>query len=223
MRATKRPVRRLTREHGGTRMEQARAVRRGPDPTGTRLRILAAARELYLEQGVAATTLSAVAERAEVSRPTVYKHVGDAASLATLIIQGEITAFFERLDEVLVDDGDVRESVRESLAFTVEYAAGHRLLQRLLELESDTVLTTFTTGAGPVLEQAVARLEPVLAAGVERGQLRPTDLRAAAEWLTRIATSLVLTPSVVADLDDPARLRAHLDVVLEGVLASPAR
>jgi AcrR family transcriptional regulator len=208
--------------HREDEVSQHRPSRRTLDPAATRQRILAAAEELYLERGIAATTLSAVASRAGVSRPTVYKHVGDGDRLATVVIDGELDTYFERVAEVLARHGDVREQLVEMLAFTVEYAAGHRLLQRQLELDAAAVLATFTTAAGSVLQRAIRLLEPPLMAAIERGEIRATATDVVAEWVARMALSLVLTPSVTRDLSDPIQLRDYLTTLLvEGPLVRP--
>ena len=49
----------------------------------TRRRILEAARDLYLEQGVSATTMLDIARRADVAPGTVANHFGSTAALAT--------------------------------------------------------------------------------------------------------------------------------------------
>ena len=55
--------------------------RRAQTSTATRQRILDATLELYKEVGIGATTLTAVAERADVSRGTVLNHFGSAEGL----------------------------------------------------------------------------------------------------------------------------------------------
>jgi AcrR family transcriptional regulator len=211
-------IRADAQRHREGEVSQHASPRRTLDPAATRQRILAAAEELYLERGVAATTLSAVASRAEVSRPTVYKHFGDGDRLAATVIDGELDTYFERVADVLARHTRVREQLVEVLAFTVEYAAGHQLLQRQLELDAAAVLTTFTTAAGPVLERAIALLQPPLAAAIERGEIRPTASDVVAEWVARMALSLVLTPSVTRDLSQPAQLREHLTALVDGLL-----
>lgn len=193
--------------HGGT-----------PDPAATRARILAAAEQLYLVHGVAGTTLSAVAKGAGVSRPTVYKHFGDAGNLAAVVVDRELSTFFEQLAQTLDFHPAVREKLVEGLVFTLEYARGHELLQRLLELESETVLTALTTGATPVLERAISLLEPELAAAAERGEMAAPDPAVAAEWAARIGLSLVLTPSVTRDLSDAGELRSYVAPLVTGGL-----
>ena len=55
--------------------------RRAATSTATRHRILDATLELYREVGIGATTLTAVAERADVSRGTVLNHFGSTEGL----------------------------------------------------------------------------------------------------------------------------------------------
>jgi AcrR family transcriptional regulator len=183
-------------------------------------RILEAAGELYLERGRAGTSLSAIASRAGVSRPSVYKHVGDADDVAHALIDRELQRFFEQVGAVLLGHAPLRERVVEGLAFTVEYARGHALLQRMLELEPDVVVTAFTLRGEAVLRRAVALLAPELARAADAGELVGIDPDVAAEWVGRVAISLVLTPSVTRDLDDPAELRRYLGSVLVGGLVS---
>ena len=51
----------------------------------TRSAVLAAARELFLEQGYGATTVEQVAARAGVSKPTVFTAVGNKQTLLKVV------------------------------------------------------------------------------------------------------------------------------------------
>lgn len=56
-------------------------VKRADDEQRTRARIIDATEALHAEVGPAGTTISAIAERAEVTRATVYRHFPDDESL----------------------------------------------------------------------------------------------------------------------------------------------
>lgn len=56
-------------------------MKRADDEQRTRARIVDAAEALHAEVGPARTTISAIAERAEVTRATVYRHFPDDESL----------------------------------------------------------------------------------------------------------------------------------------------
>jgi AcrR family transcriptional regulator len=190
-----------------------------PDMTA---RILDAAGALYLERGRSETTLSAIAQRAGVSRPSVYKHLGDADGVAHALIDRELARFFEEVSAVLSAQPSLRDRLVEGLAFTVEYARGHALLQRMLELEPDLVVTAFTLRGGDVLRRAVGLLAPELERAADDGEVVGIAPDVAAEWVARIALSLVLTPSVTRDLDDPVELRRYLESLLVGGLVTRA-
>jgi AcrR family transcriptional regulator len=182
-------------------------------------RILDAAAELYLERGRTETTLSAIAHRAGVSRPSVYKHLGSVDDVAHALIGRELQRFFDAVTQVLTAQPTLRDRLVEGLAYTVEYARSHTLLQRLLELEPDLVVTAFTLRAETVLRQAVELLVPELEQAAGDRRLVHISPDVAAEWVARIAISLVLTPSVTRDLTDPAELRRYLESLLVGGLA----
>jgi AcrR family transcriptional regulator len=195
----------------------------GPRPvTDMTGRILDAAAGLYLERGRTETTLSAIAQRAGVSRPSVYKHLGGADDVAHALIDRELARFFEAVGGVLVAQPTLRDRLVEGLAFAVEYARDHALLQRLLELEPALVVTAFTLRGQEVLRQAVTLLVPELERAAEDGEVVGIAPDVAAEWVARVAVSLVLTPSVTRDLTDPVELRRYLESVLVGGLVPRA-
>lgn len=178
-------------------------------------RILDAALALYLERGMRDTSLSAVAARAEVSRPTVYKHVGDVATLARAVVDRELDRFFGALAEELTASGDAADRLTAAIGFAVAHAREHPLLQRLLHLEPDAILPVFTVAAAPVLRRAVVVLTPVLEAAASEAGQPPRDRTADAELLVRLTISLVITPPLARDLADAAMLRRLVIAVLD--------
>lgn len=68
----------------------------------TRARIVEAAGELYRERGVAATTMAAIAERADVARGTILHHFGGSDRLLDAVAQRVLEAL-ELPDERLLD------------------------------------------------------------------------------------------------------------------------
>lgn len=176
-------------------------------------RILDAAESLLRERGPAGTTVSAVAERAGVSRPTVYKHVGGADDVAGALLARELAGYYERLADQLRTGAAPLERVVEALAFTVEYAADHVLFQRLLETSPLPVLRTLTRDlvrlrgeVEPLLTAALAAASPGLDAG---------GRRALADLLLRYGISLVLSPP--ATLGDPQALRTSIRTALQSL------
>ena len=95
--------------------------RRAETTTATRRRILDAALELYTGRGIEATTLTAIADRADVSRGTVIHHFGTASRL----LEETLDELLERLevpDERVLDgvvgrDARIRAFVDAMIAF----------------------------------------------------------------------------------------------------------
>jgi AcrR family transcriptional regulator len=76
-----------------TLRRQYRSALREHQAAATRDAVLAAARELFLAQGYGATTIEQIAERAGVSKPTVFSAVGNKqavmAALRTVALRGD--------------------------------------------------------------------------------------------------------------------------------------
>jgi AcrR family transcriptional regulator len=178
-------------------------------------RILDAALTLYLERGMRDTSLSAVAARAGVSRPTVYKHVGDVATVATMVVDRELDRFFGALaDQLAAAPLPAVDRLSGAIGFAVAHARRHPLLQRLLQLEPDAILPVFTVAAAPVLRRAVGVLAPVLDAAASDAGQPPRDRTIDAELLARLTISLVITPPLARDLTDTATLRRLVTTLL---------
>jgi AcrR family transcriptional regulator len=81
-----------------------RLHRRAEQQAETRARIVAAARDLYLERGMAGTSMLSVARAADVAPNTVRNHFPGATDLATAIGEGV-------LDEVQLPDPSIFDGV----------------------------------------------------------------------------------------------------------------
>ena len=78
---TRAGVNSLTEQISSAKQRVYRKVKRAEDEQRTRARIVDAAEALHAEVGPARTTISAIAERADVTRATVYRHFPDDESL----------------------------------------------------------------------------------------------------------------------------------------------
>src|SRR3989304_524825 len=72
----------------------------------TRDRILQAALDLFLQQGIRKTSIDDVADRAGVTRVTVYRHFSDREQLIGEAFL-EINAAFDRVREALEEEQDL--------------------------------------------------------------------------------------------------------------------
>jgi AcrR family transcriptional regulator len=149
----------------------------------TEERILAAATELFLEGGYLATTLEAVARRAQVGARTVYLRFGTKAALFKRVIDVAIVGDTEPVD-VLGRDwmraAMTAATVAERIAANA--AASRQIMQR--------------TGALFAVAQQAAAVEPLIAGFWQQG--REQTRHACAVFWTRMAEDGLLGPG--ADL-----------------------
>ncbi|MEI7744458.1 MAG: helix-turn-helix domain-containing protein [Chloroflexota bacterium] len=211
--------------HFRSRAELLEALDLGPD-IDARGRILATAIDLLARDGLRGLSMDEVAERAGVSRASVYRLFPGKATLFSALLEAyapfaEIGAVVHRLQ------GRPPEVVLpEVLATTVRVAAPRMEIMRSLMLE-------ISSGAPDAVEAAQAAIRPLFAevaryfaAQVEAGTIRPIEPMLAAQSVvgplifhlltqpfTGPVTGLVITP------DEAARTFAQ--VALHGLL--PAR
>ena len=166
----------------------------------TEERIIAAATELFLENGYVPTTLEAVAKRAQVAARTVYVRFGTKAALFKRVVDVAIVGDTQPVD-VLGRDwaqaGMTAATAAERIAATA--AIGRQIMQR--------------TGALFAVAQQAAAVEPLIAGFWQQG--REQSRQAQAMFWTRMADDGLLDPAIDLDwLIDTAALLAAAETYL---------
>jgi AcrR family transcriptional regulator len=149
----------------------------------TEQRILAAATELFLEGGYLATTLEAVARRAQVATRTVYLRFGTKAALFKRVVDVAIVGDTKPVDVLgrdWVKAAMTAPTAAERIAASA--AAGRQIMER--------------TGALFAVAQQAAAVEPLIAGFWQQG--REQSRRVHALFWTRMAEDGLLDPA--ADL-----------------------
>lgn len=184
------------------------------DAVSVRERIMIAAIGLADEVGVARVTMTAVAARAHVSRPTLYSYFSDVSGILDAWVEREVAAVEERLRGVL-ESG----SRSDPLVVLGDYLD----LQLTYFAESPTraLLTASSLGSPP---QPVARhierfrhdVHGLLSALGDSGRIRPdVDLELLAGLV--IAGITAVTPDVVGGRISPGDARHRLlDILFRG-------
>jgi AcrR family transcriptional regulator len=188
-----------------------------------RERILDAATRCLVESGLDARLHARIAEQAGVSRPTLYKYVGDQAAILDAVRDREFEAFFTAAAPVLQQTEDLREGLVDAIVFVVDYGRRHPLLQNALRNNPELILPALTTEAGPLVDRVHAMFGEQVERAVDAAG-SDLDPRVVVEWSYRIVISLLTTPSGPRT-DTPEELRAYIDglVRLSGLLvATPA-
>jgi len=150
----------------------------------TEQRILTAATELFLADGYVATTLEAVAKRAQVGARTVYLRFGTKAALFKRVVDVAVVGDTEPVD-VLSRDWMQAALTAPTAAerITASAAVGRQIMER--------------TGALFAVAQQAAVVEPLIAEQWQKG--REQTRYAHAVFWTRMAEDGLLEPGV--DLD----------------------
>ena len=180
-------------------------------PSGSAARILEAAHHCFSHYGFHKTAMEDIARQAGVSRGSVYRHFPDKDSLFRAVSQEQTVAFLDEMRRRTARITDLGGQIDEIARMTVEFLRDDPLNAAMARTDPDAFVRAITTGGLELLEMATDAVVPLVEAAVRRGEVRPDlDPRRAAEWITRIVFSLVSTPSVTFDRDDPAQRQAFL-------------
>jgi AcrR family transcriptional regulator len=156
------------------------------------------------EVGWSGVTMSALAERAGVSRQTVYNEWGNRDRLAQAMVLRELGAFLDRVDAGFdAHPGDLRAGTQAAIANVLDLARTNPLLAAIVTAThgAETELVPLlTTRADVVIDVASERVRERLEAypGVEIDALETT-----VDLLVRTVLSHVMQPS--ADTSDVPR------------------
>jgi AcrR family transcriptional regulator len=162
-------------------------------------------------------SLEDVADRAGLTRMTVYRRFGDRQRVITATLDREVSRFLNAV--VAADDPDAPPSDRIATAFAtgLMLAHGHPVVAHLR-----------STRPGELLDNAVADDGFVIAAGsafiasrLQRpgAKSRPDDHRRTGELLARLFIVLVLMPPPSVDLTDPDQARELAREVVVPIIA----
>jgi TetR/AcrR family transcriptional repressor of mexJK operon len=179
------------------------------EPVGKREQILAAARECFIRKGFHGATIDEIVATAGVSKPTIYKVVGNKEELFAAIVKGTAEDILGELDNVEYSTGpDVESNLFD---FSLKYATillcpstleFHRLAVSEAGRFPELGRRYFAAGPGAV-EKGLAEYLGHLAAD---GHLQIDDLNQAAQhfWAVAFAPRRQALLFGVAEPDAPA-------------------
>ena len=144
-------------------------------------RIIAAATELFLAEGYVATTLEAIARRAQVGARTVYVRFGTKAALFKRVVDVAIVGDTLPID---VLSRDWAQAAVTAPTAAERIAAGAAIGRQIME----------RTGALFAVAQQAAAVEPLIAGFWQQG--REQSRHAQAVFWTRMAEDGLLDPRV---------------------------
>jgi AcrR family transcriptional regulator len=200
-------------------------VTSGTDAKSVRDRLIDAAEVCLRAKGIRSTTVSEVAEVAQVSRGWLYRHFPDKASLLGAAIVRLNEAWWSEVHAMLEDvDGLDRQIALGVVNARTAYDDPGTLLMRLRMEEPEEFAACAGAGVQGLVPDLADFWQRYLVAARDGGEIHPaTDIAEASEWVARVIISLVTLPGDVLDPNDRDEVRAHVRrYVMPGLQADPA-
>ena len=188
--------------------------------------ILAAALALFAERGFAATRLEDVAQRAGISKGTVYLYFPTKEDLFRAVVRQDVLPNLAAMEaRVAAHQGPAAALLREVATIMLDRLNGElAAIPKLVLTEAGNFPALAQFYAEEVSARGMRLIGSVLARGVASGEFRPLDVPATVPLVVApILLAMLWRTSVgrhTAPLVDPAALlAAHLDVLLRGLAA----
>ena len=178
-------------------------------------RILDAAAECILAYGVERTTMTEIARRARVSRPTIYRRWPDIrwviAELLTIRIAGVL--------ESVPDRGVGREQMVARVVAVAEHLRGDDIVQSVIRNAPNLAMVYIAERLGTSQQIMVDALAEAIKAAQDDGSVRSGDPRQMAAMCLLITQSTIQSAQMVGEIIDNVALNGELDLALNGYLA----
>lgn len=198
-------------EHANGAEPPVKRKRGRPRDPGADLRILHAARMVAADLGIQGASMSAIADRSGVGKPTIYLRWSNRADLMVAAV-ADLQAPVETEHSGSVRT-DLHRSLLEDHELLVTGEHARFLRSVLFQSVSDSALAQELENS--IFAPRRARLAAILRHGVEDGQIRAgIDPAAMADLLSG---PLVRAMVVGDDGLDAAAIRSHVDVILDGI------
>jgi AcrR family transcriptional regulator len=184
--------------------------------TPMRSRLLDAAAAEFSENGWRRLTMAKVADRAGVSRQTVYNELGSKPALAEALVMRELDSFLQVVQVRFQAEDELVPAVRAAVEGALLAAEQNALLRAVLgsQTEGDTELLPFIFQSQELIDTATGFLLGVVRAGYPDLPLDDTALRGPLESVVRLVLSHISRPS-----RPPAETADEISLLVAAVLS----
>ena len=188
--------------------------------TMLRDRLLDAAAAAFREQGWRRLTMAKIADRAGVSRQTVYNEFGTKQQLAEQLIMRELDTFLAIVRERFEGESEFVPAVRAAVEGALVTAERNALLRSVLESDQngDAELLPFIVQSQWLVDRATAFLVDLVASRFSDLPMPVDRLEVALESVVRLVLSHVTRPS-----RSPQETADDLAFIVAAVLAGAAQ
>jgi len=177
-------------------------------------RILDAAAACVLAYGVERMTLTEIARRARVSRPTIYRRWPDIR----FVLADLLTTRIADVLDAVPDRGSDRETLVERIVAVAEHLQGDEVVMSVLLNAPNVAIVYITQRLGTSQQILIDTLAQGIKIAQEGGSVRPGDPRQLAAMCLLITQSAIQSAQMVAPILDSDALAVELAHSLNGYL-----
>lgn len=193
--------------------------------------LTAAALDVFVDKGYAATRLEDVAERAGVSKGTLYLYFASKEALFQAVVrEGLLPALVEGETLVAGFTGPSDALLREVMGGMWRLIGSQRIggIPKLVFAEARNFPEIAAFYQREVIQRGTALIRSVIERGVVRGEFRPLDPDVAiyiviAPVLMRMIWKHSIDCCAAAGVDDTNYFAEYFEIVLRGLRAEPAQ
>ena len=135
--------------------------------------IVRAAAAAFGESGYRTATLDAIAERAGLSKVTLYRYVSSKEELLSLVVERTIATFRQGLREIVEQHRPADETLRRIVRFQVRLLTENLAFLTVFFAEESGLPAPMAAQAARAKREYDGAIERVVREGVEAGGLRP--------------------------------------------------
>ncbi len=194
--------------------------------------LLAAALDLFVEKGFAATKSEEVAARAGVSKGTLFLYFPSKEELLKAVVRENISGRFKEWNEEFVTfEGSSAEMITYCMNVWWDRVGATKAsgITKLMMSEAKNFPEIAAFYQQEVIAPGQTLIRRILQRGIDRGEIRPLDLDYAVFTIVAPMMFLILakhSPGVCAPMTlamDPKKyIETQLGAILNGLLVAPA-
>jgi AcrR family transcriptional regulator len=187
------------------------------EKTAMTARILDAALERFTTHGISTTTMGELAIDAGISRAWLYRNFENREAILAALAAREAQRLVAEVARTADFSLPRAERLTNAFVQIVKFLRGHALLRHVLAAERELSMTYLLEGSAPALRWGIETLALSLQAGVD--PLKPSRAKRVSETMVRLIHSIVITPALGVDFDNPRELRAFATQLVHALLA----
>lgn len=191
--------------------------------------ILEAAFLEFSRNGYAATTLDQIAERAGVTKGTIYVYFDNKEHLFISMVRELTKVTLDTVQDMFArHQGSTAELLREAFRYIYAHIVEDRRrreVARMLIAEAPRFPALTDRYRDEIHGPCLGLLNEVIQRGIDRGEIRPSAVTACPQVIIAPIAQVDLWIMMYEDrqpLDLKAYFDAHVELVLKGLFASPA-